>query len=77
VFLGSGVIDTTIKYLEASYVQEADVALFSSTIFAVAALVGTAVLIYQGFTGSLRITGKNILGGFALGFPTTFQSIFL
>lgn len=77
VFLGSGVIDTSIKYLEASYVEEADVALFSSTIFAVAGIVGTAVLIYQGLTGNLRITGKNILGGFALGVPNYFSIYFL
>ncbi|HSI68701.1 MAG TPA: hypothetical protein VK941_00595 [Gillisia sp.] len=77
VFVGSGVIDTTIKYLEASYVQEADVALFSSTIFAVAGIVGTSVLIYQGFTGNLRITGKNILGGAALGVPNYFSIYFV
>lgn len=77
VFLGSGVIDTTIKFLEASYVEEADVALFSSTIFSIAGLVGTGILIFQGVKGNLRITGKNILGGIALGIPNYFSIYFL
>lgn len=77
VFLGSGVIDTSIKFLETTYVNEVDVALFSSTIFSVAAVVGTCILIYQGVTGSLRITGKNILGGIILGVPNYFSIYFL
>ncbi|WP_339655943.1 EamA family transporter, partial [uncultured Salegentibacter sp.] len=34
VFIGSGIIDTTINYLENFYVSETDVGLFSSSIFA-------------------------------------------
>lgn len=77
VFLGSGVIDTTIKFLEASYVEEADVALFSSTIFSIAGVVGTTILIFQAIRGSLRITGKNIMGGLILGIPNYFSIYFL
>lgn len=77
VFVGSGVIDTSIKFLEATYVEEADVALFSSTIFSIAGVVGTCVLIFQAFRGSLRITGKNILGGLVLGIPNYFSIYFL
>ncbi|MDT0675910.1 EamA/RhaT family transporter [Zunongwangia sp. F117] len=40
VFLGSGIIDTTINFLENSYVAQADVGLFSSTIFAIAGSIG-------------------------------------
>lgn len=77
VFLGSGIIDTSIKYLETSYVNKTDVALFSSSIFFVAGIIGTGILIVQGFMGTLRITGKNILGGIALGIPNFFSIYFL
>lgn len=77
VFLGSGIIDTSIKYLETSYVSKTDVALFSSSIFFVAGTIGTGILVVQGFMGTLRITGKNILGGIALGIPNFFSIYFL
>jgi len=77
VFLGSGIIDTSIKYLETSYVSKTDVALFSSSIFFIAGTIGFAILVVQGFIGTLRITGKNILGGIALGIPNFFSIYFL
>lgn len=77
VFLGSGVIDASIKYLETSYVSETDVAVFSSTIFAVAGIIGTLILIGQGALGKLKVTGRNILGGIALGIPNYFSIYFL
>lgn len=75
VFFGSGIIDTTIKFLETSYVVEADVALFSSTIFAIAGCVGVSILIIQAFLGKLKLSFKNVLGGIALGIPN-FGSIY-
>ena len=77
VFLGSGIIDTMIKYLETTYVAKDDVALFSTTIFAIAGTIGISILIVQGALGKLRITGKNILGGIILGIPNYFSIYFL
>ena len=77
VFLGSGIIDTSLKYLETSYVSKTDVGLFSSTIFATAGTIGIIILIVQAFMGKLRITGKNILGGIALGIPNYYSIYFL
>ncbi|WP_034887872.1 EamA family transporter [Gillisia sp. Hel_I_29] len=77
VFLGSGIIDTSIKFLEASYVSKTEVALFSSTIFAIAGIIGVMVLIVQGFLGRLRVTKRNLLGGVALGIPNYFSIYFL
>ncbi|MGB7786297.1 MAG: EamA family transporter [Salinimicrobium sp.] len=75
VFFGSGIIDTTLKYLETTYVAEADVALFSSTIFAIAGCIGICILIIQGIKGTLKLHFKNLLGGIALGIPN-FGSIY-
>ncbi len=77
VFLGSGIIDTTIKYLETTYVSVTDVALFSTTIFAIAGSLGIGILIVQSAMGKLRILGKNILGGIVLGIPNYFSIYFL
>ncbi|MGI0106625.1 EamA family transporter [Salinimicrobium sp. WS361] len=75
VFFGSGIIDTTLKFLETSYVAEADVALFSSSIFAIAGIIGICILIFQGIRGSLQLSFKNVIGGVALGIPN-FGSIY-
>lgn len=77
VFFGSGIIDTTLKFLETSYVAEIDVALFSSTIFAAAGTIGVCILIIQAIRGSLKVTFKNIIGGVALGIPNFFSIYFL
>lgn len=77
VFLGSGIIDTSLKYLETSYVSETDVGLFSSTIFATAGIIGILILIIQAFMGKLKITFRNILGGIALGIPNYYSIYFL
>ena len=75
VFFGSGIIDTTLKFLETSYVAEADVALFSSTIFAIAGSIGILILIFQKIRGNLKLSVKNVIGGVALGIPN-FGSIY-
>ncbi|WP_037319969.1 EamA family transporter [Salegentibacter sp. Hel_I_6] len=77
VFVGSGIIDTTINYLENFYVSETDVGLFSSSIFGIAGIIGTAILIGQAVLGKLKITWKNIAGGIALGIPNYFSIYFL
>ncbi|SDR98759.1 EamA family transporter [Gramella sp. MAR_2010_147] len=77
VFLGSGIIDTSLKYLETSYVSETKVGLFSSTIFATAGCLGVIILVIQAFMGKLNITYKNILGGIALGIPNYYSIYFL
>ncbi len=75
VFFGSGIIDTTLKYLETTYVAQQDVALFSSTIFAIAGCIGICILTIQKFKGRLKLHFKNLLGGIALGIPN-FGSIY-
>lgn len=77
VFLGSGIIDTSLKFLETSYVSETDVGLFSSTIFATAGIIGIVILMIQAFMGKLKITLRNILGGIALGIPNYYSIYFL
>ncbi|EDP96172.1 DMT family transporter [Kordia algicida OT-1] len=74
LFLGSGVIDTTIKYMETKYVADGETPVFSAAIFACAFIIGLVVAIIR---GDLKITGKTILGGIALGIPNFYSIVFL
>lgn len=77
VFLGSGIIDTSLKFLETHYVSKADIPIFSATIFGFAAIVGILVLLYKAFNSSLNISLKNIIAGICLGVPNYFSIYFL
>lgn len=77
VFLGSGIIDTSIKYLEDSFVADGDISIFSSTIFAAAAIIGITVISIKGIVGGAKFQFKNILGGIVLGIPNYFSIYFL
>jgi drug/metabolite transporter (DMT)-like permease len=77
VFLGSGIIDTSIKFLEESFVSENDIPIFSATIFGSAAGVGILVLVFQKISGKFNFQFKNIIGGILLGVPNYFSIYFL
>lgn len=77
VFLGSGIIDTSIKFIEGQYVSETDVPIFSATVFGAAFLFGLIFLVYQKVKGEFRFEFKNILAGIALGVPNYFSIFFL
>ena len=77
VFLGSGVIDTSLKYLEDTHVAKNDVAIFSSMIFAAAAVSGFLLLGWQGIRRKFKFELKNIIGGIFLGIPNYFSVYFL
>jgi drug/metabolite transporter (DMT)-like permease len=77
VFVGSGIIDISIKYLEEAFVSEPDVPLFSATIFGAAAAIGMFLLIIQKFQGKFTFELKNVIGGIALGIPNFFSIYFL
>ena len=77
LFFGSGAIDTSLKYVESSYVAEGGVPLFSATIFGCAFILGIIVLLYQKATGTLNFEFKSILGGVLLGIPNYFSIVYL
>lgn len=77
VFLGSGIIETSIKYLEGSFVGERDVPIFSATIFFAAFSIGVLVVLIQKARGTFNFAWKNILGGIVLGVPNYFSIYFL
>ncbi len=67
LFLGSGIIDTSIKFLETTYVAENGIPIFSATIFFFAGVIGIGILIQKSFKRSYKFDVKSIYGGVALG----------
>jgi drug/metabolite transporter (DMT)-like permease len=64
LFVGSGVIDTTIKYFQTNYMAKDDISVFSATIFCFAAVIGVIQLAVK---KKLSFDLKTILGGMVLG----------
>ncbi|GGG42831.1 EamA family transporter [Bizionia arctica] len=67
LFLGSGIIDTSIKYIETTYLKEGGIPLFSATIFFFAACFGIVVLIIKMLKKDFKFNPKSIIGGAVLG----------
>ena len=77
LFLGSGVIDTTIKYIEVNYVPESEVSLFSGSLFGIAGFFGALFLVSKGFYSVRNFGVKNVIAGIVLGIPNYFSILFL
>lgn len=77
VFLGSGIIDTSIKYLEETSLSKNEFPLFSASIFGCAAIFGMVYLMLYNIKEPVRINARDILGGISLGIPNFFSIYFL
>ena len=77
VFIGSGFIDTSLKFLETNFVKENEVALFSASIFASAFIIGIAVFLIQFINKSFKFELKNLIGGVSLGIINYYSIYFL
>ena len=77
LFLGSGIIDTSIKYLETTYVAKNGIPIFSATIFGFAAIIGLIILSIQKIKKSFVFDKKSIVGGIVLGVVNYYSIYFL
>lgn len=77
LFLGSGVIDTTLKYVETNYVTNNDVDFFSGSLFGFAAVFGLLILVFKQFVSKGKFELKSIVAGIALGIPNYYSIVFL
>lgn len=75
VFIGSGIIDASLKLLETTKVGPNEIPIFSATIFLAAASIGTIGLTYSTFRNKSTINTRSILGGITLG-VLNFSSVF-
>lgn len=77
VFVGAGTIDSSLKYLQTFHVASDKISLFSSITFLCAFFVGLLILLFLSIQGKIQFSGRNILGGIALGLPNYFSLYFL
>lgn len=77
LFLGSGAIDTILKFVESNYVPKNDVSIFSGSLFGIAAIFAALVLIIKSIKKREAFGFKNIIAGIVLGIPNYFSIVFL
>jgi drug/metabolite transporter (DMT)-like permease len=77
LFLGSGIIDTSIKYLETTYVAQNGIPIFSATIFFFAGIIGILILIQKLITQKVNLEFNSLYGGVALGIVNYYSIYFL
>jgi len=77
VFVGSGIIESSIKVLQNDFVPQVETPVFSASIFLFAAFTGSIIFIIRYFKTKELIRIKDIIGGIALGIPNYFSIYFL
>ena len=77
LFLGSGAIDTTLKYVEINYVADNEVAIFSGSLFGFAAFFGLIILLFKTLKKRESFGVKNLIAGVVLGVPNYYSIVFL
>ncbi|MGB2088481.1 MAG: EamA/RhaT family transporter [Psychroflexus salarius] len=76
VFVGSGIIESSIKFFENDYVAKSDVAIFSASIFLFAFISGLIMLFSNRIHRQQKLLPKAVLGGICLGIPNYFSIYF-
>ncbi|NCX96692.1 MAG: EamA/RhaT family transporter [Chitinophagia bacterium] len=77
LFVGSGLLDSLVNYVQRSYLQESSEAVYTILCFSVAGIVGLLVLLIRLITKKTTFALKNLLAGIALGIPNFFSIYFL
>ncbi|QOD62521.1 DMT family transporter [Polaribacter haliotis] len=77
LFIGSGTIDTLLKYIQTNHVADQDISIFSGSLFGIAAFFGFLILTFKGIKKREPFGMKNIVAGIVLGVPNYFSIIFL
>ncbi|ADV51523.1 protein of unknown function DUF6 transmembrane [Cellulophaga algicola DSM 14237] len=67
LFLGSGFVDTSIKYIQTTYVSKQEFPFFCTVVFTSAGIFGVLFILIRSFKVPLKINYRNILGGIVLG----------
>lgn len=77
LFVGSGLLDTLINYVERNALGDLSPALFSAIALGIAGVIGSVVLLGALFTGKQQFALRNVVGGIVLGIPNYFSIYFL
>lgn len=77
LFFGSGIMDTFINYNQVEIVSVEEHGLFTSSIFGMAAVFGSLLLLIQHSKNKIKLKRKNIWAGIILGIPNYGSIYFL
>ena len=77
LFIGSGTIDTLLKYIQENYVADEDVSIFSGSLFGIAGAFAFLILVIKTLKKRESFGYKNIIAGIILGVPNYYSIIFL
>lgn len=73
LFVGSGLLDTMIKYVEISFLNDTNKNAYLITAFAVAASLGFIAMIFMLVTGKMKFDTRAIAAGIIIGIPNYFS----
>ncbi|WP_340198432.1 EamA family transporter [Ascidiimonas sp. W6] len=77
LFIGSGLLDTILKYVEFKYVSIEETNIYSAVIFLVAGITGTVIILIQTILKKVNFEIKSVIAGIVLGLPNFFSIYFL
>ena len=73
LFVGSGLLDAMIKYVEQAFINPGNQDAYLITAFCVAAAVGWLILFYLFSTGKQQFSTKALVAGICIGIPNYFS----
>ena len=76
LFLGSGILDVVLNYVQKYHLDNLSSSLFSAFGFGIAGVIGLTIMLYQIISKKSEFHIRNLLAGIALGIPNYF-SIYL
>lgn len=73
LFLGSGLLDTLVKYVEQGFLNDTNSNAYLITAFSVAAVIGLMFLTIQLISGKEKFDKRSVLAGICIGIPNYFS----
>jgi drug/metabolite transporter (DMT)-like permease len=77
LFIGSGLVDTSIKISEHYFINPENINLYFSFLFGTAGCFGITILIFRYFQFKEKITLQSVIGGIILGSVNYYSLVFL
>ena len=77
VFVGSGIIDTTLNFIQKQFIPAVSEAYIITTVFSIAFVLGAIYLSYLVIFKNEKLAFKNVYWGILLGIPNYFSMLFL
>jgi drug/metabolite transporter (DMT)-like permease len=77
LFLGSGLLDFLLNYIQHSVLRVNETAFFTAYAFGLAGIIGILIAIVLMVSGKLTLSPRNLIAGILLGVPNYFSIYFL